>query len=163
MKLPSLLLILVSSLFTACASQTVMDYKQADSVSISQYKTFSIKPLNIKGHDTKVEAVLEIGIKSALEKRGLTYLESNADIEVQYAGGVKSTQAVDLKPVSVGSAVYTSHDVVSQTRATLVINIQDTKTNENVWRSSGSRIIGEKKVPQADINSGFVKIFQNFK
>ena len=163
MKLRSLMLILISALFTACASQTAMDYKQSDSVSLSQYKSFSIKPLDIKGHDTKVESVLEIGIKSALESRGLTYLESNADIEVQYAGGVKSTQAVDLKPVSVGSAVYTSHDVVSQTRATLVINIQDTKTNENVWRSSGSRVIGEDKVPQAKINSSLEKIFQNFK
>ncbi len=163
MKLRTLMLILVSTLFTACASQTAMDYKQADSVSLSQYKSFSIKPLDIKGHDTKVEAVLEIGIKSALEARGLTYLESNADIEVQYAGGVKSTQAVDLKPVSVGSAVYTSHDVVSQTRATLVINILDTKTNESVWRSSGSRVIGEDKVPQAKINSSLETIFQNFK
>ncbi|MBL4798003.1 MAG: DUF4136 domain-containing protein [Oleispira sp.] len=163
MKLHSLVLILTSTLFTACASQTAMDYKQAESTSISQYTSFTISPLDIKGHDHQVEAVVEIAIKSALVGRGLTYLESDADLEVQYAAGVKSTRAVDLKPVSIGSAVYTSHNVVSQTRATLVINVQDTKTNQNVWRSSGSRTIREGEIPQADINVEFAKIFQNFK
>lgn len=153
---------LVSTLFTACASQTSMDYKQAESTSISQYSSFSITPLHIKGHDIKVETVVEIAIKSALEGRGLIFQESGADLEVQYAAGVKSTRAVDLKPVSVGSAVYTSHDVVTQTRATLVINVQDTKSDQNVWRSSGSRTIREGEIPQAGINVEFAKIFENF-
>ena len=163
MRIRSLLLIFVSLLFTACASQTGMDYTQAESVSINQYSSFSITPLKIKGHNSKTELAVEIAIKSALVNQGLIYSEKNADLDVQYAAGVKSTRAVDLKPVSIGSGVYTSHDVVSQTRATLVINIEDTKTNENVWRSSGSRTIREGKIPQPAINSEFAKIFQHFK
>lgn len=163
MKFRSLMLALISTLMTACASQPAMDYKQADATSISQYSSFSIKPLKVKGHDHKTEKVVEIALRAALEGRGLTFSETAADLEVQYAAGVKSTQSVDLKPVAIGSAVYTSHDVVSNTRATVVINIQDTKTNKNVWRSSGSQTIREGKIPQADINSEFAKILQNFK
>ena len=163
MKFRSLMLALISTLMTACASQPAMDYKQADTTSISQYSSFSIKPLKVKGHDHKTEKVVEIALRAALEGRGLTFSETAADLEVQYAAGVKSTQSVDLKPVAIGSAVYTSHDVVSNTRATVVINIQDTKTNKNVWRSSGSQTIREGKIPQADINSEFAKILQNFK
>lgn len=163
MKFRSLMLALISTLMTACASQPAMDYKQADATSLSQYSSFSIKPLKVKGHDNKTEKVVEIALRAALEGRGLTFSETAADLEVQYAAGVKSTQSVDLKPVAIGSAVYTSHDVVSNTRATVVINIQDTKTNQNVWRSSGSQTIREGKIPQADINSEFAKILQNFK
>lgn len=163
MKLRSLMLALIGTLMTACASQPAMDYKQDGNVSLSQYSSFSIKPLQVKGHDIKTEKVVEIALQSALESRGLTFLETGADLEVQYASGVKSTRSVDLKPVSVGSAVYTSHDVVTNTRATVIINIQDTKTDQNVWRSSGSQTIREGKIPQADINTEFAKILQNFK
>lgn len=163
MKLRSLMLVLISTLATACATQTAMDYKQADATSLSQFSSFSIQPLQIKGHDHKTEKVVEIALRAALEGRGLIFSETDADLEVQYAAGVKSTQSVDLKPVSVGSAVYTSHDVVSNTRATVVINIQDTKTNKNVWRSSGSRTIREGEIPQAAINTEFSKILQHFK
>jgi len=163
MNLRFLMLALISTLITACASQPAMNYKQADAASLSQYSSFSIKPLQIKGHDVKNEKVVEIALRSALEERGLIFSENNANLEVQYAVGVKSTQSVDLKPVSIGSAVYTSHDIVSNTRATVVINIQDTKTNQNVWRSSGSQTIREGKIPQVDINAEFAKILQNFK
>lgn len=163
MKFRSLMLAFIGTLMTACASQPAMDYKQADATSLSQFSSFSIKPLKVKGHDHKTEKVVEIALRAALEGRGLTFSETDADLEVQYAAGVKSTQSVDLKPVAIGSAVYTSHDVVSNTRATVVINIQDTKTNQNVWRSSGSQTIREGKIPQADINSEFAKILQNFK
>jgi uncharacterized lipoprotein YajG len=163
MTLRFLMLALISTLITACASNPAMDYKQAEATSLSQFSSFSIKPLQIKGHDHKTEKVVEIALRAALEGRGLTFLETGADLEVQYAAGVKSTQSVDLKPVSVGSAVYTSHDVVSNTRATVVINIQDTKSNQNVWRSTGSRTIREGEIPQAAINTEFAKILQNFK
>lgn len=163
MKIRVLMLAFISTLITACASQPALDYQQADSTSISQYSSFTIKPLNVKGHNHKTEAVVEIALRAALEGRGLTFSESDADLEVQYAAGVKSTQSVDLKPVAIGSAVYTSHDVVSNTQATLLINIQDSKTNKNVWRSSGSQTIREGKIPQAEVNSEFAKILQNFK
>lgn len=163
MKFRSLMLALIATLMTACASQSAMDYHQADAISLSQFNSFSIKPLKVKGHNHKTEEAVETALRAALEARGLTFSETDADLEVQYAAGVKSTRAVDLKPVAIGSAVYTSHDVVSNTSATIMINIQDTKTNQNVWRSSGSQTIREGKIPQADINAEFSKILQNFK
>lgn len=162
MKLNSFVALLLTVFLTACASPA-LNYTQSDDLSIAQYKTFSVKTLDIKGHNSKTEKVVDIALRDALEKRGLTYSQDNADIEVQYAVGVKSTQAVDLKPVSIGSGVYTSHNVVANTRATIVINIHDTKKNENVWRASGSQTISSDEIPQSAINEEFANILQNFK
>lgn len=162
MKIHSLLL--ASVLFvTACAHQPNVHVEQLDTAKQADYKSFNISSLTLKGQNIQANEKIELAIRTSLEQKGMHYSATDAQVTVQYALGIKKIQNVDLKPIAVGSAVYTSHIIKDERYATLLINIKDNKQQKNIWRLSGSRRIDDEQLPQEKINEKFSELLENFK
>lgn len=152
---------------TACANQPSAYYKQADQTSIANYKTFSIKKLDVKG--LHPDSMIRVGkaVKHALEKKGLKYVSEGGELLVRYAVGVEIIKEVDVKIHPAGSSVYTNHIVEDSLYVTLVLGISDTRdpqVDPNViWFMSGSKKVDDLSKPQEQINQKFESIFANFK
>jgi len=156
------LLLLSILLLSACAHQPNIHFQQVDSAKQGDYQTFNITSLPLKGHTHLANAKIELAIRTYLVQKGMTYSAKDSQMTVQYALGIKQIQNVDLKPISIGAGVYTSHLVRDETYATLVINIRDNAQKENIWRMSGSRKIDDEELPQATFNKKFSEILENF-
>lgn len=148
---------------TACASQPVPYFQQADSVKRSDYKTFSIKPVVVKSNSQVTTGTVEVAIRYALEKQGLIYDKDSKELLVEYAVGIKSVKELEFKYVPVGAGVYTGHTMKDAKYVTLVMNIQDLVQQKSVWTWSGSRKVEELKRTQQDVNNKFVELLNNFK
>jgi hypothetical protein len=161
MKIHSLLL--VSVLFvTACAHQPNLHIEQLDASIQTDYQSFNISSLTLKGQNIQENDKIELAIRTSLEQKGMSYSTNDAQVTVQYALGIKKIQNVDLKPIVVGSGVYTSHLIKDEKYATLLINIRDNKQQKNIWRLSGSRRIDDEQLPQGKINEKFSELLENF-
>jgi hypothetical protein len=156
------LLLLSILLLSACAHQPNIHFQQADTAKRSDYQTFNIASLPLKGHTHIANEKIELAIRTHLEQAGMSYSAQDSQMTVQYALGIKKIQNVDLKPISIGTGVYTSHLVRDETYATLVINIRDNAQQENIWRMSGSRRVDDEQLPQETFNKKFSEILENF-
>lgn len=158
-----LLSILFASILTACATTPKVHYVQADEAQAADYKTFSIEKIAAKGLNPKAMATVSKAIKHALQVKGMTYQENNADLLVEFGIGIKQVQEVRLKVIPIAGTTYTGHILEDSTYATLLINISDTQNQKHLWHMSGSRKIEKTNRSQSDINEDFVNLLNNFK
>lgn len=157
------LLLLSILLVTACAHQPNVHIEQLDTAKQTDYKSFNISALIFKGQNLQANKSIELAIRTSLEQKGMTYLAKDSQVTVQYALGIKKIQNVDLKPIAVGSGVYTSHLIKDEKHVTLLLNIRDNEQQKNIWRLSGSRKIDDDQLPQEKINEKFSELLENFK
>jgi twitching motility protein PilU len=99
------------------------------------YVSFCLRPLQVsKKRRPDADVVLKNAIIGGFEQKGLTYSPGEASIEVQYSYGIEDIKGLSLEPIDNESDQLSELSVDSDQQITLLINIIDMRTNNDVWR-----------------------------
>ena len=99
------------------------------------YVSFCLKPLQVsKKRRSDADVVLKNAIVEGFEQKGLTYSPGEASIEVQYSYGIEDIKGLSLEPIDNESDQLSELSPDSDQQITLLINIIDRRTNNDVWR-----------------------------
>lgn len=100
-----------------------------------QYVSFCLKPLQVsKKRRSDADEVLKNAIVDGFEHKGLTYSPGEASIEVQFSYGIEDIKGFSLEPIDNESDQLSELSPDSDQQITLLINIIDMRTNNDVWR-----------------------------
>ena len=100
------------------------------------YESFCLKPLQVSNkRRSDADVVLKSAIIEGFEKERIeTYSPEEASIEVQYSYGIEDIKGLSLEPIDNESDQLSELSPDSDQQITLLINIIDRRTNNDVWR-----------------------------
>ena len=84
------------------------------------------------------------------------------DIEVRYAFGLESTKKLKLKSISNESDAILDITPDDEKVGTLLINIRDLRSKQDVWRVNATRKISDRNKSQHEINRELGIILADF-
>lgn len=144
-------------------------------VDVAKYKTYAWST-GRSGTNAIINQQIVAAVDSQLAAKGLTKVEADPELTVSALVWTESDMHVmnpswhpSLNPISTG--VYVGTQSWPVTRGTLVVNISDTKTKNEVWRGtasdtlkqgpSGSKVEDAKSV-EKPIRKAVEKMFKQF-
>jgi len=95
-------------------------------------------------------------LRHGFSSKNMTEDTSGADIEIQFILGIKSTDNLSIQPFEGETDPLANITPDSDSHATLVINVVDTKSGKPVWRLSASRNLTGPMRSQEEINEEFM-------
>lgn len=117
------------------------------------YKTFRIHPLKVsRERRPDMIEVLTKGIYRVLNEKGLDFDDENPDLEVQYALGIENANKLELKPLAHESDALVDIAPDNEVTGTLLVNIRDLRSKQDVWRVNASRPVKGPLLSQDQIN-----------
>ena len=133
-------LIILGLLMTVAALAQRIEIEADQSVDFAKFHTFAIREARLNSRNPSLNGELirkrlNADIQRALEKKGLTFVESGAsDLNVRYTlGAAKKTE---LEAYPAGWRGFGTQIVrVPYTEGTLVIDLRDPSTRSLVWRA----------------------------
>lgn len=127
-----------------------------------QYETFRVSPLKVEFRDENDENIATEAIAYALKAKGLREVTGQADIQVQYVLGIKSTVGLGLEPVADEGESFNKYQPETEEHAMLVVNIVDSRTRKPVYRLTASRKLSDHRYDQDGLNRQFEKMLSSF-
>ena len=132
-------------------------------VNFSTYDSFKVTPLKVdKTRRKDMEEVISKGLVYCFQQKGLKYDKEQPVLDVQFIVGIKSKENLSLIPMDNEVDPFADIKEDTETHATLVINIVDTRTKKPVWRVSKSRKITGPIRLQTEINDELCKVVADF-
>ena len=117
------------------------------SVDVSKYKTYAWAK-GVTSTNPIVHQVVVSAVDAELAAKGLTKVETNPELTIVVFGSQQTdvqmsnpSWAPSLNSISTGVAVGSQSWLV--TKGTLVVDISDTKTTNNVWRGTATDTLNE--------------------
>jgi len=127
-----------------------------------QYETFRVSPMKVEFRDEKDEGMVNEAIAYGLKVKGLREVSGQADVQVQYALGIKSTTGLGLEPVADEGESFAQYKPETEEHAMLVINIIDSRSRKPVYRLTASRRLSDHRYEQDGLNRQFEKLLSSF-
>jgi twitching motility protein PilU len=128
-----------------------------------RYQTFRIRPMKVsRERRPDIIEVLTKGICHVFMEKGLEFSSEDPDIEVRYAFGLESTKKMKLKPIKHESDKLVDITPDSEDMGTLLVNVRDRRTKQDVWRANASRPISGPLQTQAQINKELSNILKDY-
>lgn len=128
------------------------EYTLDKKAPFDHYETFRISPLRVEGERAEAEHLLSAGIVFALQQKGMRSVESDPDVDVQYAFGIKKMNALGLQPMPDEGPVFQHYEPETEEHAMLVVNIVDARTHRPVFRLTASRRRDQFEIPDDQLN-----------
>ena len=135
-------------------------------------------PLAVGGgtsDDQLIRQDIQRAVDQQLAQKGLTKVESNADLLVTYHAAIREEKSINLSAFGTGSGPWggwgglESGTVTGQTSTmpigTLVVDLYDPARKQLVWRGDASKSIDVKKNPDknySNLQKAMAKIFRNY-
>jgi hypothetical protein len=139
-------------------------------------------PLAVRGgtpDDQLIRQDIQRAAEEQLAQKGLTKVESNADLLVTYHAAIREEQSINLSAFGTGSAPWAgwgggwggleSGTVTGQTSTipigTLVVDLYDPARKQLVWRGGATKTIDVKKDPDKNyrnLQKAMAKLFRNY-
>ena len=129
------------------------------------YVSFCLKPLQVsKKRRSDADEVLKNAIVEGFEQKGLTYSPGEASIEVQFSYGIEDIKGFSLEPIDNESDQLSELSPDSDQQITLLINIIDMQTNNDVWRLQARHRATpeEPHKSQTEINTILLDLLQDY-
>ena len=130
-----------------------------------QYVSFCLKPLQVsKKRRSDADVVLKNAIIEGFEQKGLSYSPGEASIEVQFSYGIEDIKGLALEPIDNESDQLSELSPDSDQQITLLINIIDMRTNNDVWRLQARHRATpeEPHKSQAEINEILLELLLDY-
>lgn len=183
--LHSIFLLGATSLLISCSSGISVTYDSDKNADWANYKTFRVQPPDIEelqknnvGWIQKIP-VIENGITMEMMERGYL-LSKESDLVITYYVVIEDKQNVSSTSVSVGGGgggygyygggmyggvTSTNINVVDYQQGTLYVDLHDTKTGQQIWHGSGSKVLEGHVTSKQDaaIENALRYIFYRFK
>jgi twitching motility protein PilU len=128
------------------------------------YQTFTLKRVKVTDWPEKLNHViglLENGLRHALTTKGLTEVEHDADVLIQYVLGTRQVQLAlqDIdNPVSANTDVHAEVSL----RGMLAVNVVDQSSGKAVWRVTASRTLMERHLDQTAADADCQELLAEF-
>jgi hypothetical protein len=108
--------------------------------------------------------VLKNAIVAGFEQKGLSYSPGEASIEVQYSYGIEDIKGLALEPINKESDQLSELSPDSDQQITLLINIIDMRTNNDIWRLQARHRATpeEPHKSQAEINEILIELLLDY-
>ena len=168
--------LLTSALLTTVAHAQKTSAGFDKTVNFSNYKTFMFSSTN-GARNPYVNEMIITALVRELTARGLTRVEANADLRVNYLAATGFN--LQVSNVSFGYAVnpvysglISSGSVMSDlTTGTLLIDLFDNKTDRIIFRGTAKDVLqrapsanpeADAKIVSKPINKGIAKIFKKY-
>ena len=135
-------------------------------------------PLAVRGgtpDDQLIRQDIQRAVDEQLAQKGLTKVESNADLLVTYHAAIREEQGINLSAFGTGSGPWggwgglESGTVTGQTSTipigTLVVDLYDPGKSQLVWRGDATKTIDLKKDPDKNyriLQKSMTKLFKNY-
>lgn len=139
-------------------------------------------PLAVRGgtvDDQLIRQDIQRAIDEQLAQKGLTKVESNADLLITYHAAVREEQSINLSAFGSGSGPWggwgggwgglESGTITGQTATipvgTLVVDLYDPARKQLVWRGDATKTIDPKKDPDKNyriLQKSMTKLFKNY-
>jgi hypothetical protein len=174
MKKNTLLFILVVGL-AACNPTLQVSYDRDKSINIDDYKTYGwldVKAIENRNNDPRYyNELTDKRIKAAVDKemagKGYSSVQAKPAMEMHYHIIVENKTTVISEPMGITYGDYWARKISTSypyREGTLIIDIMDAKTNQLVWRGSGTDVITVEmtKDPETAINKAVKEILKKF-
>ena len=129
------------------------------------YESFCLKPLQVSNkRRPDADMVLKNALIQGFENKGLRHSPEEASIEVQYSYGIEGIQGLALEPIDNESDQMSELAPDSDQQITLIINIIDKRTNNDVWRLQAKHLATpeEPHKSQDEINAILLELLQDY-
>lgn len=168
---------LLSILFlSGCASTPRVSTQAAPDANLPSFKTFGFySPLGTdKGnYGSLLSQKLKTATRTALESKGLTYKEQDADLLVNF--NITTTQKTDVNTMPTGYGYgwrggyyspwvgYNNVSVHQYTEGELVVDLIDQTQKKMVWEGTATAIVNNDPQKNAEkINRAITEMFREF-
>jgi twitching motility protein PilU len=127
------------------------------------YHTFMIRPMKVsRERRPDIIEVLTKGICHVFLEKGLEFSTEDPDIEIRYAFGLESTKKIKLKPIKHESDQLVDITPDTEDMGTLLVNVRDLRTKQDVWRANASRPLSGPLQSQEQINKELSAILKDY-
>ena len=145
-------------------------YSYDRDTSVASYKTYQwVGPDGTVG-DHLIDRDIKRSIDEQLALKGLTKVESGADLYVGYKAALEVEKAVDLRSTGFGGqGGLGDRTLQAQTSTvpfgTLIVSLYDPARNRLIWRGDATNAVDLKKDPGKNykkLQKAMVKLFKNY-
>ncbi len=145
------------------ATQSGLEISYDHDAQFEDYKRFRIQPLKVDDEQRPDQVkLLSKAILAALEDKGLSYQNDNADIVVQYLYKLNDIDGPQLESTKLKRRTLSDRLTVLKKDATLTINIRDVSADADIWRLTVTRRLSDKLQTQEDYNKDIALIFKKY-
>lgn len=169
MRLLSVFLFMV-----VCAYGQDVHYNYDRAANFAAYKTYQWVDLRSGVTDQLIDQAIKRSIDEQLVQKGLTKVESGADLQVGYQAVIDLEKGVNLSAWGTrggagGLGGWDSGTVTGQSSTIpvgmLLVNLYDRATKQLLWRGDASKTIDLKKDPDKNyknLQKAMTKLFKNY-
>lgn len=134
------------------------EYPTARDISVDHgapflsYRSYRVKPLEVETAANADVALLVRALGYAMEDKGLTEDEQNADLELRFSFGMRSVKKLELVPVDDAAQVLRHFRGGDAQHAMLVISVVDVRTERQVYRVAALRRLPQRNESEIAVN-----------
>jgi len=126
------------------------------------YQTYTIKALKVRAKSETIKQKINMALMIALDNKGLRLVEGGADLEVQYALGIKVEEGLSLEPIAGQKSHFSFRNSGDKEYVSLMINIVDIDTRQPVFRIAANRKKSAYEESQGQLNAGISSLLKSF-
>lgn len=126
------------------------------------YHTYSIRALKVRAKSETIKQKINTALMIALNNKGMRLVEGGADLEVQYALGLKIEEDMSLEPIAGQKSNYKFLDQGNKEYIVLMINIIDFGSKKPIFRISASKKKSTYEESQGQLNEGISSLLRSF-
>jgi len=137
------------------------EYTIDKEAAFEHYQTYTIKPLKAKSNTEATTQKVNMALMMALDNKGLRLVDHDADLEVQYALGIKREESLKLESVSGKPERFDYMSSDDKEYTTLMINIVDLTTEKAIFRIAATKKKSVYLESQRQLNDGISALLQS--
>ncbi len=141
---------------------TDVDFTVSKNAPFEHYQTYSIKALKVRSKSETIKQKINMAIMIALDNKGLRLVEGGADLEIQYALGIKVEESLSLEPIVGQKSNFQYLNSGDKEFTVLMINIVDVDSHKPVYRITASKKKSSYEESQGQINAGISALLKSF-
>jgi len=134
----------------------------SENVNFEHYYTYSIRALKVRAKSETIRRKIDMALMMALDSRGLRLVNTGADIEVQYALGLKVEESLKLEPVAGQKHRAKFLDPLDKEFIVLMINVIDSASLEPIFRINASKRKSCYEGSQRQLNDTISSLLEKF-
>lgn len=162
-------LLFISLVYTLTTFGQEVRTEGPKNTDFSIYKTFKFGDSEIvttrnskKISDASLDKIIRETVERELKEKGMSRDEENGQLMVTYmAGSFRHSEIQQLGPLGVGPGQTAQNQTVSYTEGSLVIDLNDTRNNQLIWRIN-SNVDTNQANPRNSVEQVVVKGFKKF-
>ncbi len=139
-----------------------VEFSLNKNVNFQNFRTYSIRALKVREKSGTIKQKISTAIMMALDNKGLRMVDHGADLDVQFALGIKVEESLKLEPVAGQKSQFNYIDANDKKFRILMINIVDIERKTAVYRITASKTRTAYEESQRELNVSISDLLKKF-